>query len=67
MGLSSGYNPHRFIELLGGTAVLISNYEPDPLTFRDEYYYNSRTNQLFKLIRKDARYAYWKSVSVDSQ
>lgn len=61
-----GYNPHRFVELYGGEMVPISNYEPDPSTFRNLYYYNSRMNRLFKRIEiKGDRVSayYWKSVT----
>ena len=65
---SQGYNPHRFLELFGGTIVPIYNYEPDPQTSRNPYYYNSRTNQLFKRmsIIGDTEYAYWLAVSENS-
>lgn len=43
-----GGNPHAFVKLFGGKIVPFSNYEPDPITFRDEFYYNTRLNQLFK-------------------
>jgi hypothetical protein len=57
-----GYNPHRFIELYGGELIPVSNYEPDPQTSRYDYYYNSRTNQLFKRIKIDgeAPIYYWR-------
>lgn len=45
-----GGNPARFIELVGGRFVPIMFYPPDPITFRDEFYYNARLNRLFKKI-----------------
>ena len=62
---SMGYNPHRFVELHGGTMVPVSNYEPDPQTFRHDYYYNSRTNQLLKKesISGEATFYFWKVAS----
>ena len=56
-----GYNPHRFVELFGGEMVPVSNYEPDPQTFRSDYYYNSRVNKLYKRLRivGEAPYYYW--------
>ena len=46
-----GGNPNRFIELVGGRFVPIMFHVPDPNTFRDEFYYNSRLNRLFKKIK----------------
>jgi len=43
-----GGNPSRFIELVGGEEVLMQSYEPDPVTARVPYYYNTRLNKLFK-------------------
>ena len=64
---SLGYNPHRWVELHGGTVVPTYNYEPGAKVFRGLYYYNSRLNQLFKreLINADGdpTFAYWKVVS----
>jgi len=45
-----GFNPNRFVELEGADAVPVMNYEPDPVTFRSEYYYNSRQNALFRKL-----------------
>lgn len=45
-----GGNPNRFIELVGGRFVPLMFYQPDPNTFRDEFYYNARLNRLFKKI-----------------
>lgn len=44
-------NPHRFIELIGGREVKMLFFEPDPETFRDDFYYNSRRNVLYKKIK----------------
>ena len=62
---TTGYNPHRFVELFGGTVVEAINYEPDPQTYRQEYYYNSRVNQLFKKLKisGDTDFYYWKSIN----
>lgn len=38
------------VEFIGGKPVQFSNIVPDPNTFRDEYYYNSRQNILYKKI-----------------
>jgi hypothetical protein len=56
-----GGNPHWFIELLGGEEVSFQFYEPDPKTFRDDYYYNSRDNRLYAKGRSGPVY-FWKSV-----
>jgi len=45
-----GGNPPRFLELAGAKFVTESFYEPDPITFRDQFYYNARINKLFKKI-----------------
>lgn len=45
-----GYNPHWMVERFNGKMVEVLYLEPDPNTFRDDYYYNARTNQLFKKI-----------------
>ncbi|MEM3116865.1 MAG: hypothetical protein QW136_00460 [Nitrososphaerales archaeon] len=53
--------PHRFIELYGGKPVSISFYPPDPMTHRENFYYNSRENQLFKKIKAGKHYT-WKAI-----
>lgn len=45
-----GGNPTRYLELAGAKFVTESFYEPDPITFRDQFYYNVRINKLFKKI-----------------
>ena len=64
-GSGLGYNPHRFIELFGGKMVETLRHEPDALTFRDEYYYNTRINVLFRRVRVGGvgDFAYWKKMS----
>ena len=54
-----GGNPHQFVELLGGKLVEMVAYQPDPLTFRDEYYYNTMTNHLYKRYNDPPR---WKRI-----
>jgi hypothetical protein len=61
--ITSGYNPHRFVELYGGEVVEVSQYEPDPQSYRGKFYYNARTNQLYKKLFIGRIYAYWKSIS----
>lgn len=36
------------VELNGGRMIEIYENEPDPNTFRDSYYYNSKLNRLYK-------------------
>jgi hypothetical protein len=43
-----GGNPHQFIELYGGKLVEMVAHQPSASTFRDEYYYNTMENQLYK-------------------
>jgi hypothetical protein len=45
-----GGNPLRYVELKGAKFVEQMFYEPDPITFRDQFYYNTRLNKLFKKI-----------------
>ena len=45
-----GGTPFQYIELAGGKLVRQSYYEPDPITFRDQFYYNARHNRLFKKL-----------------
>jgi len=47
---SLGFNSNRFIELVNGKEVPIQFYEPDPNTFRSDYYYNARLNVLYKKV-----------------
>ena len=42
-----GGNPTNFIELFGAKVVPLSFIQPDPSTFREPYYYNTRLNKLF--------------------
>ena len=49
--ITVGNNPLRLgVELSGGKMVCTTSFEPDPTTFRDEYYYNVRTNALYKKV-----------------
>lgn len=38
------------VEFLGGRPVPMSNVDVDPMTFREEYYYNTRRNILYRKI-----------------
>ena len=63
---STGFNPLSWITYADGVPVEILIAEPDPLTFKQNYYYNSRINILFKKVfangPKSSHYI-WKRVS----
>ena len=44
---SGGGHPHTFVELFGGHTIPMLNVEPDILSFRLDYYYNSSDNNLY--------------------
>lgn len=60
VGASAGM-PFSFIRLFGGSPVEILHYQPDPQTHRDDFYYNSRENMLYKKYQTDIRFV-WKPV-----
>ena len=65
---SSGTNSVRFVEANGGMMVPMSFWELDAGTSRDEYYYNSRLNVLFRRVGavhpvSGVMKYYWKRVS----
>lgn len=41
---------HNAIEYFGGTMVPLLPYAPDPVTFRNKYYYNTVLNILFTKV-----------------
>lgn len=57
-----GGNPHSFVKLLNGQIITYLYYEPDPNTFRSEYYYNTRLNKIFKKIKKSYGYD-WQNIT----
>ena len=57
-----GHNPLRFIELYGAELVPLQFHEPDPTTFRSEYYYNSRQNVLFRKLNTSDGRVVWKRI-----
>lgn len=57
-----GHNPTRFIELYGAEIVPIQFYAPDPVSFRSEYYYNSRQNVLFRKLNTSDGRIVWKRI-----
>jgi len=46
--ITPGGNPSRFMELMDAIEVLYQFWEPDPNTTRESYFYNTRTNKLYK-------------------
>ena len=64
-----GYNPIGFVELYDGSIVQTLSKQPDPVTFRNDYYYNARLNELFKKVSAVCHVTgridyYWKKISV---
>lgn len=45
-----GGTPLNFLELYGARMVEVTAFEPDPRTYRGEYYYNCSLNRLFRRI-----------------
>ena len=64
---SVGQQNVRLVELNGGKIIEPSAFEPDPVSHRDEYYYNATTNTLFRRIwtrnSNGLQNAYWKKIS----
>lgn len=56
-----GGNPLQFVELRDAKFVEQLFYEPDPKTFRDQFYYNTRLNKLFKKLQTKP-HPVWKQV-----
>ena len=52
---------HNFITLFGGKPTELIFYEPDPNTYRDNFYYNTRENRLFKKMKAGDLFV-WKDV-----
>jgi hypothetical protein len=58
----------RFVELQKGQVLEPTAFEPDPVSHRNDYYYNAKTNILYKkIITKRTGLlitnAHWKRVS----
>lgn len=62
-----GFNNIRAVELNGGSIIEPTAFEPDPNTYRGEYYYNANTNVLYKKIKKTRKdksiVAFWQRIS----
>ena len=54
-------NPNRFMELFGNEFIPMQYYEPDPITFRDDFYYNTRSNVLYKKVNTST-IPFWKAI-----
>jgi hypothetical protein len=51
----------------GGVGIVhISAVEPDPNTFRHQYYYNARSNVLFMKICREDGFCFWKRINTPS-
>jgi hypothetical protein len=62
----SGNSNRTGIELNGGEVVQMTPFEPDAITFRNWYYYNTATNTLMRKVvitTTPTIVAYWKKVS----
>jgi hypothetical protein len=47
-----------------GTGIVHMSYiEPDPNTFRHEYWYNTRENQLYMRMMRGDGFYFWKRVT----
>jgi len=63
---TKGHAPIWELETHGATIIEPTAFEPDPLTHRNDYYYNAITNTLYRriIITQDSfKSAYWKKVS----
>ena len=57
-------NSKYLIERMGGKIIETAINEPDPNTCRNDYYYNSRINILYKKMKNNNdKNHYWKAVS----
>lgn len=63
----TGQQNVRLVELNGGKIIEPTAFEPDPVSHRDEYYYNAITNTLYRRIwtrnRDGLQNAHWKKIS----
>lgn len=62
-----GHENIRNVELVGGTIIEPTAFEPDARTHRNEYYYNATNNILYrKIVTRNEPgiiHAYWKKIS----
>lgn len=64
---TKGHTNIRAVELNGGRVIEPTAFEPDPNTFRGEYYYNAKTNTLYRkkvtVANRNYKYCVWVKVS----
>jgi len=61
---SGGGLPLNFLELFDTRIVTYSFTEPDALTSRTEYFYNTRTNVLHKRKKINSFHAIWQPMNL---
>lgn len=67
--ITAGGNSVWMIENYGGALVETSAFEPDPTTYRGDYYYNTVMNVLYKKVVTEHKpelghiIAHWKRIS----
>jgi hypothetical protein len=64
--LTPGHLPVWFMERWGATVIEPTAFEPDPTSYRHDYYYNATTNALYKRVitrQGDITVAKWQKVS----
>lgn len=49
--ITTGGNPINFVELVGGKDILYLWYQPDPITTRDQFWYDTRNNILYRKFK----------------
>ena len=57
--VSLGGNTVWFLEINGATVITPTPFEPDPNTYRQEYYYNSIENIMYKRARSSNQNYVW--------
>jgi hypothetical protein len=63
---TNGHMPAWFMERWGANLIEPTAFEPDPTSYRHDYYYNAVTNALYKRIvtrHGDITIARWQKVS----
>lgn len=49
--MNNNYTSINWVELFGGKPINLSSYEPDPNSSHEDYYYNTKENKLYKLVK----------------
>lgn len=60
---SSNSRTHNFVSTKGGEIVHMTAFEPDPKTFRGDYYYNCLTNKLYKKLKVTSTDIQWRRIN----